>query len=101
MGKKKAITGKEFMEYIFIKLELEDIEKMAYSLNQKIFEDSGILSRFDVQFIELGDAMNKLFKSIREMERKHESMVGPYEEVLSRIARECEEEKRERKNEKI
>lgn len=92
MNKKKAITGKELMEYIYIKLELEDIEKTAYSLNKKIFEVSGILSRFDVQFIELGDAMNRLFKSIREMERKHESMAGQYEEVLSRIAHDVNKE---------
>lgn len=87
MGKKTGMAENEFSTYMSIKTELEDIERMVYSLNQKIFKNAGILSRFDVQFIEIGDAIDKLFKNVRDVERK-------YDEALSRIALECEEERR-------
>lgn len=95
MKKRTGVTSKEFIDYLtyaLIGMELEDLDERAHSLYEKMDEYSEFLSRFGNEFINLQDTMSEVCTRIGELMHEHELKGKPYDEIISRVQKECETE---------
>lgn len=89
----------EYLRYEATDFALDDIEERAFALNERMANYDDAFDEYGKDAQELYDIVNDLCRRIQKIREKHDLKWNKFDEISTRLERECEEVTGEEKEE--